>query len=73
MSRTTTRDIIKVCADLARMDRKAKMEVFEYLNEELRSDLARIVARTIAGNLNETGQKPTPKKAEADKEGGTEQ
>ena len=35
MSRTTTREIIKVCTELARLDRKGKMEVLEYLTDEV--------------------------------------
>lgn len=38
MSRTTTREIIKVCADLARMDRKGKMEVLRYLQDEIQQE-----------------------------------
>lgn len=58
MSRTITRDIIKVCAELARMDRKAKIEVFEYLHDELKQGL-----------LRETAAKLIPPKMVADKEG----
>jgi hypothetical protein len=36
MSRTTTREIVRVCADIARLDRKGKVEVFNFLHEELR-------------------------------------
>lgn len=33
--RTTTRDIIKVCADIAKLDKKGKLEVLRYLQGEL--------------------------------------
>lgn len=35
MARTTTREIVRVCADIARLDRKGKQEVYDYLKEEL--------------------------------------
>jgi hypothetical protein len=36
MARTTTREIIRVCADLAKLDRRAKEEVLAYLQDELK-------------------------------------
>lgn len=35
MSRTTTREIVRVCADIAKLDRKGKQEVFAFVCEEL--------------------------------------
>lgn len=35
MSRTTTREIIQVCTELAKLDRHGKLEILNYLETEL--------------------------------------
>lgn len=35
MSRTTTREIIQVCTELAKLDRRGKLEILNYLETEL--------------------------------------
>lgn len=36
MSRTTTREIVKVCTELAKLDRRGKEEILHYLQEDLK-------------------------------------
>ena len=33
--RTTTREIVRVCAEIAKLDKKGKVEVLHYLQEEI--------------------------------------
>ena len=35
MSRTTTREIVQICTELAKLDRRGKEEVLHYLETEL--------------------------------------
>ena len=35
MSRTTTREIVQVCTELAKLDRRGKEEILHYLEGEL--------------------------------------
>lgn len=35
MSRTTTREIIQICTELAKLDRRGKLEILNYLETEL--------------------------------------
>lgn len=42
MSRTTTREIVRVCTEIAKLDKKGKMEVLCYLQDDLASPVSSI-------------------------------
>ena len=35
MSRATTREVVQLCTELAKLDRRSKQVVYDYLGEEL--------------------------------------
>lgn len=52
MSRTTTREIVQVCTELAKLDRKGKAEVLHYLQTELKKQEKSAPARDLEPRAN---------------------